>query len=96
MVMFIHRLDYQGMSENPEDKGKTQLIIAKHRNGQVGDIELMFRSSEVRFVDMQDSLMSQAEFGSAMNAPSVAPLDDDMLPPVGGAAYDDFSSSSEF
>lgn len=71
MVMFIHRLDYQGMSENPEDRGKTILIIAKHRNGQIGDIELMFRSSEVKFIDMADSLMNEADSysqGSAMNA----------------------------
>ena len=71
MVMFIHRLDYQGMSENPEDKGKTILIIAKHRNGQIGDIELMFRSSEVKFIDMADSLMNEAgsyAHGSAMNS----------------------------
>ena len=85
MVMFLHRLDYQGISENPEDKGKTILIIAKHRNGQVGDLELVFRSSEVKFIDKSDSLISQAEAsgylsGSAMNeAPSgdYAPLPDD-------------------
>ncbi len=101
MVMFIHRLDYQGMSENPEDKGKTQLIIAKHRNGQVGDIELMFRSSEVRFVDMEESLMHQAEFGSpvsvssAMNGPQGGSFDDDFAaPPMD--SYNDFSNNSDF
>lgn len=94
MVMFIHRLDYQGMSENPEDKGKTILIIAKHRNGQIGDIELMFRSSEVKFIDMADSLISEAGAfarGSAMNA---APPSEDMPFP---SQDDDFGgSNSEF
>lgn len=89
MVMFIHRADYQGLSENPEDVGKTTLIIAKHRNGQIGDIDLMFRSSEVKFVDMSDSLVSQAAgmsvSGSAMNAP----VD---LPPV---SDDDFSGGGD-
>lgn len=97
MVMFIHRLDYQGMSENPDDKGKTQLIIAKHRNGQVGDIDLMFRSSEVRFVDMEDSLMNHAAFSSAMNASAMnepMPAEDDFMPSSGG--YDDFGSSVDF
>lgn len=102
MVMFIHRLDYQGMSENPEDKGRTQLIIAKHRNGQVGDIELMFRSSEVRFVDMEDSLISQAQFGSAMNgAPAAAQMPsadfgDDMMGTMGGMTDDFGGHNPEF
>ena len=88
MVLFIHRLDYQGMSENPEDAGKTVLIIAKHRNGEIGDINLVFRSSEVKFVDMSDSLMSQAQqgFSSAMNAP---------LPDEEPAAYD-FGQPTDF
>lgn len=95
MVMFIHRLDYQGISENPEDKGKTILIIAKHRNGQIGDIELLFRSSEVRFVDVSDSMSARANeiasvASSAMNAPE-PPFDDAPFP------TDDFSgASSEF
>lgn len=95
MVMFIHRADYQGMSENPEDKGKTTLIIAKHRNGEIGDIELMFRSSEVKFVDMSDSLISQAAaghtgVGSAMNAPQPSPFEPDDFAPTG-----DFNDSSD-
>lgn len=92
MVMFIHRLDYQGISDNPEDKGKTQLIIAKHRNGQVCDIDLMFRSSEVRFVDMEDSLIHQAQVASAMNGPADSPqpfADDDFSV---AAINDDFNS----
>ena len=72
MVMFIHRLDYQGLSDNPEDKGKTQLIIAKHRNGSIADIDMLFRDSEVKFVDMEDALFNQqsdefASYTSAMN-----------------------------
>lgn len=110
MVMFIHRLDYQGMSENPEDKGKTQLIIAKHRNGEVGEIDLLFRSSEVRFVDMEESLVNQAvsenirSFASAMNTPSAmnAPADDQANPFADemmgsyNPYQDDFGSNSDF
>ncbi len=73
MVLFIHRYDYQGLSDNPEDEGRTQLIIAKHRNGSIGDIDLRFISNEVRFVDMADSLMNQASsmtYSSAMNEES--------------------------
>ena len=40
--------------------GKTDLIIAKHRNGEIGDVPLTFRASEVRFVDNEDSMISQS------------------------------------
>ena len=40
--------------------GKTDLIIAKHRNGEIGDIPLTFRASEVRFVDNEDAMIAQS------------------------------------
>lgn len=55
MVLFIHRADYQGMAASPDDIGKTTLIIAKHRNGEIRDIDLRFRHEEVRFVDESES-----------------------------------------
>ena len=70
MVIFIHRYDYQGLSDNPDDVGRTQIIIAKHRNGSIGDIDMRFRADEVRFVDEQESLVNQANsmpVASAMN-----------------------------
>ena len=88
MVLFIHRYDYQGLSENPEDAGKTELIIAKHRNGEIADVPLMFRASEVRFVDMEDTLQFQSNIpiASMMNESSGAD-------PFGDIPY---SSVSEF
>ena len=71
MVIFVHRPDFIGLSENPEDKEKTQIIIAKHRNGEIGEIDMRFKSDQVRFVEENDNLISQAEGGvyeSAMNA----------------------------
>ncbi len=59
IVMFIHRPDYYGLTdENPEMKGMTDIIIAKHRNGEVKDVQMRFRSSEVKFVDVTDSALS--------------------------------------
>ena len=60
MVIFIHRYDYQGLSDNPDDVGRTQIIIAKHRNGAIADIDMRFRADEVRFVDERESLTNQA------------------------------------
>ena len=61
IVIFLHRADYQGLNADPNDIGKTTLIIAKHRNGSIGDIEMRFRANEVRFVDPADSTLSQAQ-----------------------------------
>ena len=71
MVIFIHRPDYLGLGESPDGKETTQIIIAKHRNGEVCDIDMLFKSDQVRFVEPGDSLSSQAELmgtESAMNS----------------------------
>ncbi len=60
MVLFIHRPDYMGLSENEEDRGKAQIIIAKHRNGETCDIDMIFRKEEVKFMDTEDALDVQA------------------------------------
>ncbi len=96
MVLFIHRYDYQGLSDNPEDIGKTSLIIAKHRNGEIGEIDMMFRASEVRFVDMADSLVGSIPdmpFASAMNNDDDVPFG----PPSGfQSGMSDFGENQEF
>lgn len=70
MVIFIHRPDFVGLSENPEDKEKTQIIIAKHRNGQTGDIDMLFKGEQIKFIEPEDSLDVRASYmpiDSAMN-----------------------------
>ena len=67
MVIFIHRPDYLGLSDNPEDKEKTQIIIAKHRNGETKDIDMVFRSEQARFMEPDDTLVARASIPSAMN-----------------------------
>ena len=88
MVLFIHRYDYQGFDSNPENVGKTDLIIAKHRNGEIGEIPLMFRSSEVRFVDMEDSLISQSF------VPVSSMMNDDDFPSASDSS--DFGGNTAF
>ena len=90
MVIFIHRPDYIGMSENPEDRENTQIIIAKHRNGEVADIPMLFKSEQVKFVELEQALAQQAmaSYSSAMNNDS--PGGD--VPPF---YPDDFSGSPQ-
>ena len=70
MVIFVHRPDYLGLSETENGKETTQIIIAKHRNGETCDIDMLFKSEQVRFVEVDQTLVAQAgamEYQSAMN-----------------------------
>ena len=50
IVMFIHRDDYYDKEgENLENKGKAKIIIAKHRSGSTGNIELLFQANITKF-----------------------------------------------
>ena len=58
LVIFIHRPEYYGMTvdENGMDiAGVTELIIAKHRNGDVTDIKLRFLKDLMRFTEIDGS-----------------------------------------
>ena len=88
MVIFIHRPDYVGLSENLEDREKTQIIIAKHRNGETRDIDMIFKSEQIRFMEMDESLDSLA----ARAVPSA--INEDA--PFEGASYGDFGPNPEF
>ncbi len=67
LVLFLHRPDYYGTGEeNIAATGLTDVIIAKHRNGAVCDVQLRFRSSEVRFVDSNEPDLSMDAFGGAV------------------------------
>jgi len=71
MVLFIHRLDYQGLGGEDVNKGETQLIIAKHRNGEIGDVPLVFRDSLAKFVDPTEESLAldlNSLQGSSMNS----------------------------
>ena len=70
MVIFIHRPDFVGLGENPEDKEKAYIVIAKHRNGEVCDIEMKYKAGQVKFVQPDQSLdvyASQGPVASAAN-----------------------------
>ena len=78
MVIFIHRPDFVGMSDNPEDKEKAYIVIAKHRNGEVCDIEMKYKAGQVKFVEPDQSLDVYARQGpvaSAANAPGATSAD---------------------
>ena len=48
VVMFVHREGYYD-KENPELKNKASIIIAKQRNGPVGEVDLLFFGATTKF-----------------------------------------------
>lgn len=48
IIMFIYRDEYYNR-DDVENKGKAEVIIAKHRNGSVGTVELLFQSNITKF-----------------------------------------------
>jgi replicative DNA helicase len=80
MVMFIHRPEYYGITQDTDGNsliGVAEIIIAKHRNGSVGDVQLAFKASLARFSDIEEISMGsmpddlgegkKAVFSSKMN-----------------------------
>lgn len=51
LVMFLYREDYYKDTED-EPTGLTELIVAKHRNGPTGKVELYFENHSTRFVNL--------------------------------------------
>lgn len=61
MVMFVYRPSYYGIEvENGiSTEGLAKLIIAKHRSGEPGDVNLRFVERFVRFENMHDAIQPQ-------------------------------------
>lgn len=74
IVCFIHRPEYYlhgaARDESPELRGKAEFIIAKHRSGSVGDVDLRFRGQYARFENWSDVdiAYTQTSAESAMNS----------------------------
>ena len=82
IVMFINRPDVTATAEELAKhtivKGSAELILAKHRNGSLGRVQLRFLGELTKFVDVADQNISDEE------PPQFAPPPEDY-----GAAYDD-------
>ena len=105
MVLFIHRPERYGIMEDSMGnslKGIADIIIAKHRNGAVGEIQLRFRNELAQFCDLEEvspfasggSTVKTVTFGSRMNedaAPQMPPLDTDFRD--GGKSFESGGNS---
>ncbi|MBR2261610.1 MAG: replicative DNA helicase [Paludibacteraceae bacterium] len=76
MVLFIHRPEYYKITEDKQTgeslEGIAEIIIAKHRNGAVGDVRLRFKKELARFQNLEDDAeyTSGKSFSSRLNGDS--------------------------
>ena len=52
LVMFLHRVEYYQQEEGYEPTNSTELLVAKHRHGAIGKIELYFHPELLRFMNL--------------------------------------------
>ena len=68
VVAFIHRPEYYGLTtdeNNMSTAGMAEIIIAKHRNGEVTDVPLRFIKEQAKFADADSSVTASVMHGSA-------------------------------
>ena len=84
IVAFIHRPEYYGITQDENGistEGLAEIIIAKHRNGAVTDVNLRFLKDQARFVDMDDSMLPPQQASDVQQA-----YDEYTSSAMGGAA----------
>lgn len=68
IVVFLHRPGLLGLSDDPDEQAKTEVIFAKNRNGQVGSVNMRYVGHLMKFEDERALL-----YESAMNEPTPIP-----------------------
>ena len=68
IVMFLHRPDYYDRDKKDEDEDRdsdaryeANIIIAKHRNGSIGEISLMFQPNTNAFLPLASARKENSE-----------------------------------
>ncbi len=61
MVIFIHRPEKYGLMEDENGnslRGLAEIILAKHRNGPIGDIFLKFKDEFAKFTELEENFLA--------------------------------------
>ncbi len=93
MVLFIHRPEKYGIMTDAQGmslKGIADIIIAKHRNGAVGEIQLRFISELTRFCDLESvsPFHSDTSTGELVTQTFSSKLNDEPVPAL-DSGFDD-------
>jgi replicative DNA helicase len=98
MVCFIHRPEYYKITEDEHGNslvGLAEIIIAKHRNGAIGDVKLRFKSEFAKFTNLDEDVPT-VNFSSKINSlPYTADAQATVPPPIPPAGGVDFLRPAE-
>ena len=87
VVAFIHRPEYYGLTTNEQGlstAGMAEIIIAKHRNGEVTDVPLRFVKEQAKFMDADSSVTAEVLSGGGYSESyDYAASSANSLPPMG-------------
>src|SRR5208282_6033432 len=64
LVLFVYRPGYYGNEDVETPQDTAEILIAKHRNGRIGDISLRFKREIVKFVEFEPSHQDFAQMES--------------------------------
>lgn len=67
VVMFVHREEYYQTNDEDRERvrGQAEIIVAKQRNGPIGDVKLLWQHDFTRFVNLEHRPYDEFEqFGS--------------------------------
>ncbi len=98
MVIFIHRPEKYGFMEDEEGnslKGVAEIILAKHRNGPIGDVHLRFRDECAKFVELEDEYLAPIADDEKLQESAVT-LSSKMNQEAAGRDVDDISKNADF
>ena len=73
IVGFIHRPEYYGLTDDDKGstKGRATIIVAKHRNGAVDDVNLKFIKELAKFKDLEEPVKNIAPSSETENYQTV-------------------------
>jgi replicative DNA helicase len=100
MVVFIHRQEKFGidtfMDDGSSTKGIAEIILAKNRNGPVGDVRLRFREEKAQFVDIDEfDIEETPEAGGTQSITFSSKMNHDNMRIRGGGFGEDFDNHDE-
>jgi replicative DNA helicase len=75
MVIFLYRPEYYGITEDADGRptqGMGEIIIAKHRNGSLGSVNLKFIGKYTKFIDGESDMLANENLSNYGNFSGVS------------------------
>ena len=95
IVVFLHRPGLLGLTDDPDELARTEVIFAKNRNGQVGSVNMRYVGHLMKFEDDNTYLYQSAMNSESPKGGKPQPVANP-YPEQGAAPYNPFDQGNEF